>query len=260
MADFSGTDLRDSRFDHVDLRGATVRESDLRGVRFSGVALSGAVLRGVEMADVEITGELAGVRVNGVDIGPLVEAELDRRMPQRVLMRPADAEGFRLAWRTLAGLWDQTLARARGLDPELLHACVDGEWSFSQTLRHLAFATDAWVSRAVLGDPVPWHPLELPWDGFPDTPGVPRDLAARPPLAEVLALRDSRRAVVDRVLADLTDDALAATTTPVDAPGWPPPESFPVRECLLVVLNEEWEHRLIAERDLAVLAGRAQVG
>jgi hypothetical protein len=26
-----------------------------------------------------------------------------------------------------------------------------------------------------------------------------------------------------------------------------------VRECLLIILNEEWEHRLYAERDLAAL-------
>ena len=30
-------------------------------------------------------------------------------------------------------------------------------------------------------------------------------------------------------------------------------EDFPVAECLRIVLNEEWEHRLYAERDLAVL-------
>jgi hypothetical protein len=29
--------------------------------------------------------------------------------------------------------------------------------------------------------------------------------------------------------------------------------SYPVRECLLVILNEEWEHRLYAERDLDAL-------
>ncbi|MFE9954393.1 hypothetical protein [Micromonospora sp. NPDC005299] len=32
--------------------------------------------------------------------------------------------------------------------------------------------------------------------------------------------------------------------------------SVDVRECLLVVLNEEWEHRLYAERDLDVLEAR----
>jgi hypothetical protein len=31
-------------------------------------------------------------------------------------------------------------------------------------------------------------------------------------------------------------------------------ETFPFKECLRIVLNEEWEHRLYAERDLAALA------
>jgi hypothetical protein len=39
----------------------------------------------------------------------------------------------------------------------------------------------------------------------------------------------------------------------VQGTGWPSPVSFPVKECLLIVLNEEWEHRRYAERDLAVL-------
>jgi hypothetical protein len=30
-----------------------------------------------------------------------------------------------------------------------------------------------------------------------------------------------------------------------------------VRDCLLVVLNEEWHHRLFAERDLDALEDRA---
>ncbi len=74
----------------------------------------------------------------------------------------------------------------------------------------------------------------------------------------MLALRRDRMGTVRQVLADLDDDALAGTTTAVDAPGWPPPESFPVDEVLSTVLNEEWEHRRYAERDLAVLEARAQ--
>ncbi len=57
-------------------------------------------------------------------------------------------------------------------------------------------------------------------------------------------------------LEGLTDERLGEDTEPVDAPGWPPPRSFPVRECLLIVLNEEYHHRLFAERDLAVLEER----
>lgn len=36
-------------------------------------------------------------------------------------------------------------------------------------------------------------------------------------------------------------------------PGWPRSENFPFKECLSIVINEEWEHRLYAERDLTSL-------
>ena len=60
-------------------------------------------------------------------------------------MSPADADGYRQAWDILERLWQQTVDRARGTDPALLHERVDDEWSFIETLRHLVFATDAWV-------------------------------------------------------------------------------------------------------------------
>jgi DinB superfamily/Pentapeptide repeats (8 copies) len=256
MTDFSGADLRGARFDDTDIRDAQFRECDLTGARFHGTDLTGARFRGVELVGVEIYGEIEDVTVNGVDIGPLVEAELDQRYPDRAKMRPDDPAGFAEAWQVLGRLWDQTVARARRLPPEALHESVDDEWSFTETLRHLLFATDAWVSRAILGDPAPWDPLGLPWDGMPDTPGVPRDRAARPALEEVLALRADRMATVRGVIGGLTEQSLAGQTTPVEGPGWPRPISYPVRTCLRVVLNEEWEHRLYAERDLAVLEAR----
>lgn len=65
------------------------------------------------------------LRVNGVDVVPLVEAELNRRYPDRVKMRPTDADGFREAWDILERLWEQTVQRARGMAPELLHEMPD---------------------------------------------------------------------------------------------------------------------------------------
>src|SRR5262249_20158228 len=130
---------------------------------------------------------------------------------------------------------------------------VEGEWSFIQTLRHLVFATDAWIRRAILGDPAPWDALGLPWSEMDDTPGVPNDREARPSLDQVLELRRDRMSTVHTVVDGLTDESLAGESTPVAGPGWPPARSFPVRECLLVILNEEWEHRLYAERDLDAL-------
>ncbi|WP_114561190.1 DinB family protein [Desertihabitans aurantiacus] len=253
MAEIVGRDLSDSRFERVDLSRTRFRSIDLAGTRFHDVNLYRAVLRAAWLVEVDITGEIRDLTINGVDVGPLVEAELDRRDPERVLMRPTDPDGFRRAWDVVEHRWEETVARARELAPEQLHVSVDGEWSFTETLRHLLFATDAWVGRAVLGDPAPWHPLDLPWDELSDGPGVPRDRAARPSLEEVLALRRERMATVRRVLDELTPARLEESTTPVDGPGWPPAEAYPVRECLLTVLNEEWEHRRYAERDLAVL-------
>jgi hypothetical protein len=161
MADFIDADLRESRFLRADLSGAL----------FHDVNLTGARMRGVELVNVDIDGEIRNLTINGVDIWPLVDAELDRRYPDRAKMRPTDPAGFVAAWDILERLWEQTVDRARRLPPELLHESVDGEWSFIQTLRHLVFASDSWVSRAILGNPAPWDALGLPWDGMPDTPG-----------------------------------------------------------------------------------------
>ena len=260
MAEFLDADLRESRFERADLSGSEFWACDLTGARFRGVEMNRVVMRGVELADVDITGEIMNVTINGVDIGPLIDAELNRRYPDRAKMRPVDPAGFREAWDLIGTLWGRTVARARGLPPELLHESVGGEWSFIETLRHLVFATDAWIRRGILGDPAPWDPLGLPWDEMPDTPGVPRDRAARPSLDAVLELRRDRMSTVREVIERLTAESLDSQTKPVQGPGWPPPRSFPVRECLLVVLNEEWEHRLYAERDLDALEARDSDG
>lgn len=241
-------DLSDARLEQVRLNGATIVDADLTGL----------CIRGSYVRDVDVSGDVLSLRVHGVDVVPLVEAELDRRHPERRELRPTDAAGFRRAWTVIEALWAPTVARARALDPDLLHASVGGEWSFVETLRHLVFATDCWINRALLGDPSPWHPLDLPWDEAPDVPGVPRDRAARPSLDEVLALRADRTATVRRVVDELTDERLAGSTVPVDAPGWPEPVAYPVREVLAVVLNEEWWHHRIAVRDLDALAAQGR--
>lgn len=256
--EFSNQDLRAARFRNVDLTRSSFAAVDFTGATFRGVDLIGVTMRGVAVKDMEISGEVESLTVNGVDVAPFITAELERRHPELAKLRPTDADGFREAWDLLEGLWAQTVDRARRLDPALLHEQVDGEWSFIETLRHLAFATDAWVSRAILGDPAPWHPLDLPWDEMADTPGVPRDRTVRPSLDEALELRQDRMATMRTLLATLTDDQLAGMTEPVPGPGWPPPVSHPVRECLATVLNEEWWHRQFAERDLAVLVSREE--
>ncbi len=245
----SGLTLRDVLAENVDGNDLAVRNSVLRDLGMRNVSIRGAWLHGVD-----ISGEVDGLTVNGVEVGPLVEAELRRRHPDYAAMRPEDAAGFRHAWHVVEELWAGTVDRARTLAPDALHEQVDGEWSFTETLRHLVFATESWVGRTLLGDPSPWHALSLPWDGMPDTAGVPRDREVRPDLETVLALRADRQAVVRRVVEGLTDADLDRVVATPEGPGWPPAgETFPLREPLLVVLNEEWWHRRFAERDLDAL-------
>ena len=108
------------------------------------------------------------------------------------------------------------------------------------------------MGRAVLGNAAPWHPLDLPWDEAPGWDGIPWDREARPSLDDVLTVRRDRQAMVRHLMEMLTDDELATDVTRLE-PGWPQLENFPVKKCLLIVLNEEWHHRLYAERDLDAL-------
>src|SRR5690349_6568827 len=140
------------RSDH--LQGAQFRGSDLRRARFVGADLSGVVMRGVQLEDADIDAPWLGdgefLRVNGVDVIPFVEAELDRRFPGRADRRATDPDGLRQAWAALEGTWSATLDRVADSAPGVVDVSVDGEWSFAQTLRHLVLATDMWLGRAVL--------------------------------------------------------------------------------------------------------------
>ena len=246
-------DLTGSTFEKADMQGSRFDTVLLNGSRFDNTDLHRVTMRGVEISDTTISGEIKNLVINGVDVAPLIEAELDRRYPDKPKFRPVDADGFRVAWDANERLWSATVDRARKLEPDQLHESVDGEWSFVQTLRHLAFASESWVGRAILGDPHPWRPLSLAWDTHREL-GIEQHRDARPSLDEALGLRHDAMALVRRVVDDLTDERLAEETDPCVGPGWPPEgATFKVRDCLLTVLNEEWWHRMYAERDLAVI-------
>jgi hypothetical protein len=139
-------DRRVERFTGVDLRGARFRDCDLRDIKVTDAML----------IDADISGLIQGLRVNGVEVAPLVEAELDRRHPERVQLRAAETpDALRDAWTIIEDLWSATTARAQHLPEAALYERVDEEWAFVETLRHLIFATDAWIRRTILREPAP---------------------------------------------------------------------------------------------------------
>jgi DinB superfamily len=120
------------------------------------------------------------------------------------------------------------------------------------------FATDAWASRTILDEPMPYDRLGLTHSGYPpeDAAKLGVELEAKPSLDEVLAVRADRQAVVRGIVEGLTDEELARVCTRTPAPGYPE-EPREVGRCLRVVMTEEIEHQRYAVRDLAVLEERA---
>jgi hypothetical protein len=237
------------RFDDEDLAGAEFRECDLSRARLVGVV----------MPDAEIDGLVTNLVVNGVEVMPYVEAELDRRHPVRVLIRSDEPADLREAWRQLRAAWAETIERIGSMAAGTEDVRVDGEWSAVETLRHLVFVHDSWFRRCVLGLTEPFTALGLASGFVPGQEGLGLDRSARPSLDEVLAVRDRQASEVEAWLAEVTSEMLAKAAPVPDDDRWPPyAKGRSVRQCLGTVLNEEQEHHGFCVRDLNKLAARAE--
>jgi hypothetical protein len=238
-----------------NLQGTEFVDADLRGARFVRTDLSGVVMRGVDVqgADIDAPWLFEGessLRVNGVDVIPFVDAELNRRFPGRADRRAGDPDGLSRAWATLERTWAATLERVAAMPAGTVDVSVDGEWSFAQTLRHLVLATDTWLGRSILQVEQPFHPIGQPDASF-ETNG--RNLSnfttVTPSYAEVLEVRAGRVAMVRDFIASVTSNELDATRRNPHAPD----HQETVKSCLHVILDEEWEHHRYAVRDLEVI-------
>jgi len=238
----------------ADLRGSQIVDADLREAWFRGCDFENTHIRGADLTNTEIDGEIDGLVINGVEVADLIEAELDRRHPERVVLRAKTVAEFRSGWAGLESMWQATLDRVAAMPPETADLSVHGEWSLAQTLRHLVFATDVWLGDAILRRDRPYHRLGEPFSGWRDrAAGVGIELDTPADFADVLQMRAEGQAQVREYLAGASDDDLAATA------GEPffTPSAFPVRQCLWIIANEEWHHHRYATRDLDALAGGA---
>jgi uncharacterized protein YjbI with pentapeptide repeats len=100
--------------------GSRVDNLDVSGVHLHGANLAGAKLTDAYLCGADISGDIEGLRVNEVEIEPLVQAELDRR--RRVRRRLcltlaggcADLEPVHGRVVTLLGVQELLAARTRG--------------------------------------------------------------------------------------------------------------------------------------------------
>jgi hypothetical protein len=246
-------DPRGGEFVRADLTGARFRKVQLNDARFRMVDLSGVVMRDVSLSAATIDGEIDGLQINGVEVAPLIEAELTRREPARALRGASDPAGLRAAWAALQQSWAASYDRVAALPAGTVDISVEEEWSFAQTLRHLVFVTDAWLG-AILGNDRPFHPWGMPFTDLPEFVDRPADLGfdmdATPSYAEVLNLRADRVARVREFLTGVSPERLSEECT---GPVWEGGRRLSVLRCLRVILNEECEHHRFAERDLDLI-------
>lgn len=225
-------------------------DQDLSAARFVRCLLQSAVIRGSDVTGLEIDDphlHEGSLWVNGVDVVPLVEAELDRRFPGRQLKTATTPDGLRTGWGAVEKAWADVLPTADGLEDVSVH----GEWSFSQTLRHLVMATNVWLHGAILGEEEPFHWIGQPFAEYESEGGDMTIFREPGSYDEVLAVRREHQAMVRDFLATVTDEVLAETRPHP----WAPEHRVTVLQCLHVILNEEWEHQRYAVRDLQTAAG-----
>jgi hypothetical protein len=242
MTIYSDTkEFEGARFVKASLKGASLRFSDLSGVTMRSVDVDGLDIDSHDL----FFGSLV---VNGVDVVPLVDAELNRRFPGRELQKAETPEGLREAWVSVQAAWADTVAST---PPERVDAHVEEEWSLSQTLRHLVLATDAWLGGGILRREQPFHEIGQIFTGA-DEMGFDVSIfrTDEPSYDEVLAVRAERQQQVAAFLATATPELLAEERdNPWGGGDWHPT----VGDCLRVILEEEWAHLRYIRRDLALI-------
>ena len=249
-------DLQHAEFVAAELTGARFHFADLEGAVFEQSYLPGVVMRGVDLTGADIDGAIGGLKVNGVEVLPLIEAELNHQYPGRALARSQvlaeQRESFEAAQRTWSALFDRVAAMPAGTVDEQ----VDGEWALAQTMRHLVFAVDGWVRHGVQGLDGAFSPIGLPFSEYDAEVGaLGVDMASTPSFQEVRAAYDDRVAQVRAQYASLTQEEFEAPARRL--PPWEPEtRGLPVWRCLGVIVNEAWEHHRFAERDLDELERR----
>jgi hypothetical protein len=145
-----------------------------------------------------------------------------------------------------AGL-EATMLRATSFSDEERHRSVNDEWSTVDSLRHVVLIIDLWLSKAILGEQDPFHPIALPPTFMPPTlPGTSIDPDARPTFDEACEVLRGRLVTVRAYIDELTPGELERA---VGA------HAKTVGGALCVLFGEMTAHNSFVNRDLDIIEG-----
>ena len=191
--------------------GATFVSTSFKGATLRSCDISGVTMRSVDVGGLDIDSHdlfFGGLIVNGVDMVPFVDAELNRQFPGRELQKAQTPEGLRDGWVAVQTAWETTVTNTPA---ELVDAHVEDEWSLAQTLRHLVLATDAWLRGGIMRMEQPFHEIGQIFGGAAEM-GFDMSIfrADAPTFDNILGVRAERQQLVTDFLATVAPELLAA--------------------------------------------------
>jgi uncharacterized protein YjbI with pentapeptide repeats len=92
------------------LPGARLEDANFSGARLHAPNFEGAKITDAWFYGADMSGDLEGLRLNGVEVAPLVAAERERLFPERAKLRATDPAGLAEAWVMIEDTWQATVA------------------------------------------------------------------------------------------------------------------------------------------------------
>ncbi|MBN1810916.1 MAG: DinB family protein [Anaerolineae bacterium] len=251
-------------FEHCDMAGSVFRDVNLGGATFEDVNLAGATIRNANLAGVTIRNanlegfriedaNIEGLMVFGFRVDELIDAECDRRDPERARLKMrnlCDPESVHEVMARLEEIRAAFRQRLCATDVRLLAARPGAdEWSALENVRHMLFAEDLYLNRLILQNDKPWNRLGLLPEFLQSRDGY-EDVGCEPSkdLETVLAAWDAVHTDMQAFLADLTPERLQSPTRDLDGE-----LSGTVGGILQGLTRHDLEHIRQAEAALAAL-------
>jgi hypothetical protein len=165
--------------------------------------------------------------------------------PPSPVVPVASVEAARASAAEATGALEATMLRAASFPEDQLQRGVNGEWSTVESLRHVVLIVDLWLTKTVIGEADPFHPMALPPTFMPpQLPGTSIDPEARPTFDEACEVLRRRLAAVSTSVDSLTPDDL---DRPVAA------HAKTVGGALSVLFGEMAAHNRFINRDLDII-------
>lgn len=214
---FERRNMEGSVFREVNLGNSKFEDVNLGGASFKNVNLAGVSIRNANLVQLNIDGaDVNGLTIFGIRVDELIEAELDRKDPERASIRIHDYFNPQEVREVMARL-DQLRAKfcevLRSKDADLLATRPEPEeWSAIEVVRHLVGAEDDYLNHWILRNDKPYIRLGLPPSHIASELVAEMEIEANVDLETLLVAWENIHVGTRKFVAGVTDEELRRET------------------------------------------------